>query len=112
MYGNRVTTLAFPDSNGNQTWTYTPDADYVGSDSFVVTVDDGQGGSVDVTVLVTVTPSAPDPTANLGPLVATVTGQRGSERLPMNVEVTDNPNSLRPSMKVCTVHELASGSLT
>lgn len=22
---NRVTTLAFPDSNGNQTWTYTPD---------------------------------------------------------------------------------------
>ncbi|MFM8828514.1 MAG: hypothetical protein ACKOGE_04435, partial [Actinomycetota bacterium] len=51
-------------------------------------------------VLVTVTPSAPDPTANLGPVVATVSGQRGSERLPMNVEVTDNPNSLRPSMKV------------
>ena len=51
-------------------------------------------------VLVTVTPSAPDPTANLGPVVATVSGQRGSERLPMEVEVTDNPNSLRPSMKV------------
>jgi VCBS repeat-containing protein len=37
-------------------WTYTPDADYVGNDSFVVTVADGHGGSVNVTVLVDVTP--------------------------------------------------------
>ena len=60
-------------------------------------------------VLVTVTPSAPDPTANLGPVVATVSGQRESERLPMDVEVTDNPNSLRPSMKV--THEPTAGGV-
>ncbi|MGI9217253.1 MAG: tandem-95 repeat protein, partial [Hydrogenophaga sp.] len=37
-------------------WIYTPDADYVGADSFVVTVADGHGGSANVTVLVDVTP--------------------------------------------------------
>ncbi|MDQ7744962.1 tandem-95 repeat protein [Hydrogenophaga pseudoflava] len=47
-------TLTIDSSTG--AWTYTPDADYVGNDSFVVTVSDGHGGSVDVTVLVTVTP--------------------------------------------------------
>ncbi|MFC3684298.1 tandem-95 repeat protein, partial [Hydrogenophaga luteola] len=37
-------------------WTYTPDENFTGDDSFVVTVSDGNGGSVNVTVLVTVTP--------------------------------------------------------
>ncbi len=53
-------------------WTYTPDPDYVGNDSFVVTVSDGKGGSVDVTVMVTVTPVA-DPAVISGDAVGAVT---------------------------------------
>ncbi|WGS59379.1 Ig-like domain-containing protein [Vibrio lentus] len=36
------------DENGN--WTYTPDENYNGSDSFTVVVDDGQGGTDTITV--------------------------------------------------------------
>ncbi|MFW1927735.1 Ig-like domain-containing protein, partial [Acinetobacter ursingii] len=36
-------------------YTYTPNANYNGSDSFEVTVADGKGGSTTVTVPVTVT---------------------------------------------------------
>ncbi|MDH5936644.1 Ig-like domain-containing protein [Vibrio splendidus] len=42
------------DENGN--WTYTPDENYNGSDSFTVVVDDGQGGTDTITVDVGVTP--------------------------------------------------------
>ncbi len=44
-------------------WTYTPDPDYVGTDSFIVLVDDGHGGTTTVTVQVTVTPVNDAPTA-------------------------------------------------
>ncbi|MCK6425313.1 MAG: Ig-like domain-containing protein [Burkholderiaceae bacterium] len=37
-------------------WTYTPAANFHGSDSFVVSVSDGNGGSTSVTVVVEVTP--------------------------------------------------------
>ncbi|PTP15360.1 Ig-like domain-containing protein, partial [Vibrio splendidus] len=42
------------DENGN--WTYTPDENYNGSDSFSVVVDDGQGGTETITVDVRVSP--------------------------------------------------------
>ncbi|MFA0482383.1 Ig-like domain-containing protein, partial [Vibrio splendidus] len=42
------------DENGN--WTYTPDENYNGSDSFTVVVDDGQGGTDTITVDVGVSP--------------------------------------------------------
>ncbi|WP_151835243.1 Ig-like domain-containing protein, partial [Acinetobacter ursingii] len=47
-------------------YTYTPNANYNGSDSFEVTVADGKGGSTTVTVPVTVTAvnDAPTATAN------------------------------------------------
>ncbi|MBI5332965.1 MAG: tandem-95 repeat protein, partial [Burkholderiales bacterium] len=37
-------------------WTYTPAADYNGSDRFVITVSDGKGGTATSTILVAVTP--------------------------------------------------------
>lgn len=55
-------TLATPPVNGAVTldsltgaYTYTPDANFFGADSFVVTVDDGNGGSAQATIDVTVT---------------------------------------------------------
>ncbi|MFS2126780.1 Ig-like domain-containing protein [Pseudomonas sp. Pseusp97] len=44
-------------------YTYTPDANYNGADSFTVTVDDGNGGVVDQAVSITVTPVNDAPTA-------------------------------------------------
>ncbi|RYD99075.1 MAG: tandem-95 repeat protein [Sphingobacteriales bacterium] len=41
--------------NPDGTYTYTPNADYNGTDSFVVTVSDGKGGTTTVTINVTVT---------------------------------------------------------
>ncbi len=48
-------------------WTYTPDANFHGSDEFVVTVSDGNGGSTTVTVAVEVTPVNDLPTAGGDP---------------------------------------------
>ena len=67
-------TLSTPPANGtvtlnpDGTFSLTPDADYNGSDDFVVTVDDGNGGTVDVTVPVTVAAVNDDPTASAAPL--------------------------------------------
>ncbi|MBK9081560.1 MAG: tandem-95 repeat protein [Rhizobiales bacterium] len=48
-------------------YTYTPDPNYAGPDSFVVTVSDGNGGTVQVTVPVTVTPVNDAPVASAPP---------------------------------------------
>jgi VCBS repeat-containing protein len=45
------------------TFTYTPDADFNGSDSFTIVVDDGNGGTAEQVVAVTVTPVNDAPTA-------------------------------------------------
>jgi large repetitive protein len=64
-----VTTLAPAAANGTVacssagTCTYTPDADYSGSDSFEYTVSDGRGGSDVGLVSVTVTPANDPPVA-------------------------------------------------
>ncbi|AYC33939.1 retention module-containing protein [Pseudomonas cavernae] len=42
--------------NANGSLVYTPNANYVGSDTITYSIDDGQGGSASATVAVTVTP--------------------------------------------------------
>jgi hypothetical protein len=54
-------------NNGDGTFTYTPNADYNGTDSFTYTTDDGNGGSATANVAVTVTPVNDAPVANAGP---------------------------------------------
>ncbi|WP_220750655.1 MULTISPECIES: tandem-95 repeat protein, partial [Jannaschia] len=49
--------------NTDGTLTYTPNADYNGSDSFTYTVDDGNGGTDTATVNITVNPVNDDPVA-------------------------------------------------
>jgi hypothetical protein len=48
---------------------YNPDLDYSGSDSFVVQVSDGKGGTDTITVNVTITPTSPAPFNVYLPLV-------------------------------------------
>ena len=42
--------------NPDGTYTYTPDTDYIGPDMFTVLVDDSRGGTLIITVFITVTP--------------------------------------------------------
>ncbi|WP_316801641.1 Calx-beta domain-containing protein [Pedobacter frigidisoli] len=49
--------------NPDGTYTYVPAKDYNGTDSFVVTVSDGKGGTTPVTINVTVTPVNDAPVA-------------------------------------------------
>ncbi|MCO4293217.1 Ig-like domain-containing protein, partial [Solitalea sp. MAHUQ-68] len=49
--------------NANGTYTYTPFADYNGTDSFSVTADDGNGGTTQITVQLEITPVNDAPVA-------------------------------------------------
>jgi len=60
-------------------------------------------GSTFAQINVTVKPETPVARAGLGEIVASVAGYQGHKSLPMAVRVIDNPNSLRPSMKVTQV---------
>ncbi len=48
--------------NADGTWTYTPNEDYTGTDSFTVEVSDGNGGTAISTITITVTPANDAPT--------------------------------------------------
>ncbi|MBW4487728.1 MAG: tandem-95 repeat protein [Trichocoleus desertorum ATA4-8-CV12] len=50
-------------NNGDGTFSYTPNAEFNGTDSFTYVVDDGQGGTAEATVLLRVTPLNDAPTA-------------------------------------------------
>jgi VCBS repeat-containing protein len=54
-------TVAFDQSNG--TYTYSPNVNFNGSDSFTIVISDGNGGSTERVVSVTVTPVNDAPTA-------------------------------------------------
>ncbi|EFL87519.1 rhizobiocin/RTX toxin, partial [Ahrensia sp. R2A130] len=49
--------------NTDGTYTYTPAADFNGTDTFTVSVDDGNGGTDTATVTITVNPQNDAPTA-------------------------------------------------
>ena len=63
--------LATPPVNGgvtvnpDGTWTYVPDPDFIGPDTFIVLVDDGVGGTDTVTIQITVTPQPIAPIIDL-----------------------------------------------
>jgi VCBS repeat-containing protein len=79
--------------NPDGSFTYTPDANYSGADSFTYTVDDGNGGTATATVSLTVTPVADAPTLTVDP----VTGDAGTA-IPLTIDPvlvdTDGSESL------------------
>ena len=79
--------------NPDGSFTYTPDANYSGADSFTYTVNDGNGGTAAATVNLTVTPVADAPTLTVDP----VTGDAGTA-IPLTIDPalvdTDGSESL------------------
>jgi hypothetical protein len=69
-------TVTFDQLNG--TFTYAPDADFSGSDSFTILIDDGNGGTAEQVVSVTVTPVNDAPTGITGDLSAPEDAVNGS----------------------------------
>src|SRR4029434_321733 len=68
--------------NPDGSFTYTPDANYGGADSFTYTVGDGQGGTATGTVNLTVTPVADAPTLTTAP----ATGNENAA-IPLSVKI-------------------------
>ena len=66
------------------TFTYTPNASYVGNDNFRVTVSDGNGGTNTITVSVTVTP------VNHVPVACDDNTESTRENIPLNGNVSIN----------------------
>ncbi|MGR5335790.1 tandem-95 repeat protein, partial [Vibrio gigantis] len=73
------------DENGD--WTYTPNENYNGNDSFTVVVSDGQGGSDTITVNVDVTPVNDAP---IGSDVSVTTDEDTPVSGSLNATDTDN----------------------
>src|SRR5205807_10423883 len=62
--------------------TYTPNANYHGSDSFTFQADDGQGGTSIGTITITINPVNDPPTFNLGANPVTSLEDAGPQTLP------------------------------
>ena len=95
------------DAQGN--WTYTPNKDYNGSDSFTITVSDGKGGTATATVDIGITP------VNDTPLVTQATATVSEEGLAGanadNTGVSDKTNAREATGQV-TVKDVDSTKLS
>jgi Ca2+-binding RTX toxin-like protein len=78
-------------NNNDGTFTYTPDADFAGTDSFTYTVDDGNGGTDTATVTVNV---AADPANN------TPAGGQGPQPSPVSPVSVDPDDVSGPQVDV------------
>ncbi len=89
--------------------TYTPNADYFGSDTFTYTISDGNGGSDFATVMVTINAVPDDPVANDD--TATT-----NEDTPVNIDVLANDfypdDGDNSNLSVSTITQGSSGTVT
>ncbi|MEM6300089.1 MAG: cadherin-like domain-containing protein, partial [Pseudomonadota bacterium] len=75
--------------NSDGTFTYTPDADFTGVDTFVYEVSDGNGETAQATVTITVEPDADTPTTSFDPGSTTVNRISDPIELAINSTVGD-----------------------
>jgi hypothetical protein len=96
-------------TGGGTGLTYTPNANYFGSDSFTYTIGDGNGGSDTATVEVTVTNVNDDPVA--GDDTATVLEDSGANAIAVLANDNDGPD-VGEILTVTAVTQGANGSVT
>jgi hypothetical protein len=96
-------------TGGGTGLTYTPNANYFGSDSFTYTISDGNGGTDTATVSITVTNVNDDPTANDD----TATMAEDSGATAINVLANDSfaPDA-GETLTISSVTQGANGSVT
>ena len=97
--------------NGDGSYTYTPDANFNGTDSFVVLVEDGQGGSTTTTVTVTVTPANDAPTASSVDPVTAEDTPVSSGILMSDVDLPGGPDVLTASLDPAPGSSPSNGSV-
>ena len=90
--------------NGDGTISYTPNANYFGSDTITYSISDGHGGSSTATVSVTVTPVNDAP-------VAVSDGASTAEDTPVTVAVLANDFDLEGDSLTVTAASAASGAV-
>ncbi|MEP0940453.1 MAG: Ig-like domain-containing protein [Rhizobiaceae bacterium] len=114
--GDTVTASAGPDPdhgsvtvNPDGTWTYVPDADFEGTDSFTIIIDDGNGGTNTVLVDITVIPvnDAPDAVSTMVEISGT---DPVSVSIPLPTDVDDVSAVLLSTIQ--QVPDPSAGSLT
>ncbi len=86
-YTNTAPSKGSVTASGNS-FVYTPNANFNGTDSFTVTVNDGKGGTVTQTVNITVTP------VNDGPVAAADTGAATEDAAALTGSVATNDSDL------------------
>jgi hypothetical protein len=91
-------------TGGGTTVTYTPNANFVGADSFTYTIDDGNGGTATAIVSVNVTPTNDRPVANDD--AATVAEDSGAS----TIDVLLNDSILPDAAETLTVTGVTQGA--
>jgi Bacterial Ig domain/FG-GAP-like repeat/PKD domain/RTX calcium-binding nonapeptide repeat (4 copies)/Beta-propeller repeat len=89
--------------NAGGTFTYTPDANYYGGDSFTYTISDGHGGTATASVAISVT-SVNDPPAAVNNVSATAKG------IPITIAVLANDSDLDGTLDATAVAIVAAAS--
>ncbi|MEY4766168.1 MAG: hypothetical protein RI907_2841, partial [Pseudomonadota bacterium] len=93
-------------------WTYTPLGDFNGTDSFTVTIDDGQGGTTVSTINVTVTPDNDAPVVKAGSASVSEEGLAGGLADTTGSQDTTNAKSVTGQMVGTDVDGAAPGIWT
>ncbi|WP_290901346.1 tandem-95 repeat protein, partial [Aquabacterium sp.] len=98
------------DAQGN--WTYTPNKDYNGSDSFTITVSDGKGGSATATVDIGITPINDAPIVTQATATVSEEGLLGASADNNGSTSTNDTTNAREASGHITVNDVDNSQLT
>ena len=98
------------DDKGN--WTYTPNKDYNGSDSFTITVSDGKGGTATATVDIGITPINDAPIVTQATATVSEEGLLGASADNNGSTSTNDTTNAREASGHITVNDIDNSQLT